>query len=178
MLAVPNGSCFCLLNSQLTAIPWGLLINGDFLGLDGWTIWISHGSGWNDYAFVKGEPSLLVIYGMFYGEKWTPTEAILPSTHPLKRHDTWNLLVFFQVFSTDHRYSSRFHVEPNLSCQMFDVFIPAACRQISLLLGYRSCCCLQLLAEFHVFGGKFPMCGMLCWLVVWNMFFFHILGMS
>ena len=98
MLAVPNGSCFCLLNSQLTAIPWGLLINGDFLGLDGWTIWISHGSGWNDYAFVKGEPSLLVIYGMFYGEKWTPTEAILPSTHPLKRHDTWNLLVFFSGF--------------------------------------------------------------------------------
>ena len=65
----------------------------------GWTIWISHGSGWNDYAFVKGEPSLLVIYGMFYGEKWTPTEAIVPSTHPLKRHDTWNLLVFFFRFS-------------------------------------------------------------------------------
>ena len=64
----------------------------------GWTIWISHGSGWNDYAFVKGEPSLLVIYGMFYGEKWTPTEAIVPSTHPLKRHDTWNLLVFFSGF--------------------------------------------------------------------------------
>ena len=54
MLAVPNGSCFCLLNSQLTAIPWGLLINGDFLGLDGWTIWISHGSGLKRLCICQG----------------------------------------------------------------------------------------------------------------------------
>ena len=179
MLAVPNGSCFCLLNSQLTAIPWGLLINGDFLGLDGWTIWISHGSGWNDYAFVKGEPSLLVIYGMFYGEKWTPTEAILPSTHPLKRHDTWNLLVFFFRFS----------------------LLTIAIRAVSTLnqiwaAKCLTCSSLLLAAKFRCFWVTAHVAACSCllnftFLVVsspcvefyagwWfgTFFFFHILGMS